>query len=150
MYRSILAIAVACFVGLISVGCNKSRKEYYQSTAPVTTYSVVFVDTFGDEDRIEIINSVAAIFSEMLADYPTTITNNNIEYHVTITNNIVNIRINGNKNFLSWCGDYNECPNLYEAFCRARFGDDHPDRPRWKNKGKQVEEDCKRKSRKNR
>lgn len=151
MYRALLITIVSLLVGFSVTGCSKSRKHYYSSEAPITTHTVVFIDNFTEEDKIEIINSVATIFSQMLEDYPPAVNNTtNIEYNITVTKNEIDILIKGRDKFLSWCGPYNECPNLYEAFCRARFGEDHPDRPKWKNRGRQVEDDCRRNNRRRR
>lgn len=145
MKKYLLALSLLIVIGAQVGGCNNSRKystaPITSDTAPTTTFNIVLIDHFTEEDRQEIIDSISIIFSGLLADYQPVV-NNNINYTVNITLDKVEITINGN-NILTWCGEDNECPELYEAFCRHLLGDDHPDRPRWKNRGRQLSEDCK-------
>lgn len=140
--KNLLSCMVLSLAGLFALGCSDSKSSANTGTAPVTTISVVFVDSFSEKDRLELIASVKATFEALLKDYPG---NTTISYIVNIVNSNIVITINGNK-FLIHCGTDNECPNLYEAFCLKRFGPNHPDRLKWKNRCKQIEDDCKKRN----
>lgn len=120
-----LAFGLSLFlVGASVVGCGSKRKTtYVESAAPVVTYSVTFVDTFSDEDRQELINSVAAIFSQALASVQPTVVNNitnDIDVTITITKNKVGPVINhSHNNILTECGDRgHRLPHLFEQLCK--------------------------------
>lgn len=116
-----LAFGLSLFlVGASVIGCGSKRKTtYVESAAPVVTYSVTFVDNFSDEDRQELIDSVAAIFSQALASTQPTVVNN-IDVNITITKNKVGPVINHNhNNVLTECGEkHRRLPHLFEQLCK--------------------------------
>lgn len=145
--KLMLGIIAILMVAVTNIGCNRSRKYEINDTAPVTTYNVIFVDNVNNNDQQEIIDAVAIIFSGFLADYQPVINNtvnNSTVYNINITLDQVQIVIGNNNSVLTWSGDLNECPELYEALCKCLLGDDHPDKPKWKNRGKQLSDDCKK------
>ena len=138
--RIALSLVVLLLVNFGSLGCSRSKKEYY-SAAPVTTYTVVYVDTFGEQDRTELNNSIATIISALLAEHPS------VTYNVTI--NITNSHIHHNRikngSVLVECGDENSLPGLYEALCELTRGNNR-DKERDKTRDKQLEEENKRRN----
>lgn len=139
--------SLVLFLGLSFGGCSKSRKHYYatSSEAPVVTYTIVFVDTFGKDDRQEIISSISAIFSALLADHEgNTVINNTYNSNISITIDRINggVHIRGDS-ILASCGDDNECPDLYQGLCHQIYGDNSVES---ENRGRQVSEDNRHKN----
>jgi hypothetical protein len=141
-------LSVATVLLLLSnfgMGCGDTKRYYVSGapvtteTCPVTTFTVIYMDNFSEQERQEFLDTIDAIFEAFLEDYPQAVTNN-ITYNITIVNNKVNIKINGNR-ILTWTGDSNEFPDLYEALCTCLLGEDHPDQPMWKNRGQQIAHD---------
>lgn len=127
--------------GLFALGCNESKRTYISGVAPVTTIVVTFLDPIPPNDRDEITEVVNNIYWNVLNDYSTTNTTN---YNVNVVLNIDgDVKMNGNK-FLCEPGKDNECPGLYEAFCEAILGSNHPDKQRWKNRGQQIADEHRR------
>lgn len=126
-YLAILLSTI--LIGVSTVGCGNYKRKHYvtESVSPVLTYSVTFVDNFSEEDRQELLNSVAAIFSQALASVQPTVINNinDIDITITITKNKVGPVINhSHNNILTECGDRgHRLPHLFEQLCK-----------KWKNK----------------
>jgi hypothetical protein len=142
LFLSVLALGAIFGAGISLLGCGDTKKYYISETAPVSTVTIVFLDPFEGSDREEITQVVNNIYYNIVNDYSVV---NNVTVSVVIDIN-GGIKVNGNK-FLCEPGDENECPGLYEAICEGLLGDNHPDKPKWKNKGKQLEDDHKRKNR---
>lgn len=135
----------------LHAGCSESNKSYetapistahISTIAPVTTFSLSFLDSLSAAQKQELFNSINLILQAFLQDYGHTI-NNTFNVVINIVNTEVNITVKGNK-YLVWCGNSNECPNLYEAICTQILGENHPDKHKWKNRCKQIEDDCKK------
>lgn len=113
--KKILAAIVLAAIGITNLGCNKSKKEYVTSTAPVSTVTVVFVDEFDEQDRLELIQEITKLFELVLKDET-----NPTNYTVNVTNTEVNVTAKGNS-VLVWCGKNNECPDLPDTFYDMRY-----------------------------
>jgi len=129
MYKllGVFLAAVLMFTG--AAGCSKSRRTV-NNVAPVSTYSVVYVDMFSAQDRLELTNSIAAILSAIKADNPSVVFN--------ITLNITKLKINNHpkgNNILTSSGSYNECPDLYERLCSLLLSSHDP---KTTNRGRQI------------
>ena len=143
MYKGVLTALLVLGVFFGAAGCNKSRRTVNQ-VAPIATYTVVYIDTFSESDRLELQDSIATILSALKLERPSLTFN--------FTFNITKLHINNHpkgNNILVNCGSDNECPELYERLCRLLLPDFDKDEPRHKNRGKQIEEDNKRRNRKN-
>jgi hypothetical protein len=138
MFNRLLLVAII-FWGVISfgaAGCNKSRRTVL-SAAPITTYTVTFIDNFNERDREELLLSVAAIFSALNSDKPSVVYN----FTITITNTEVNLN-KSHHNILNFSGSENECPGLFTRICE-RLGDNSP---RHRERDRQLCEDNRRRN----
>jgi hypothetical protein len=141
MAKGFLTALMVLGVFLGATGCNKSRRTTVNQVAPVATYSVVYVDTFSEGDRIELRDSIAAILSAIKLDNPSVMFN--------FTFNITKLHINNHpkgRNILVTSGSYNECPELYDRLCQLLLPNYALDAAEHKAKGKQVEADNKRRN----
>jgi hypothetical protein len=120
MKKLLLLLCATAAIAYFVAGCGPTKRKYYYTTetvssAPVVTYNITFVDNFTEEDRLELINSVAAIFSQAIAAIPPTTVNN---VTITITaDKIGPIHHHSHHNVLTEAGDNNECPHLFEQLC---------------------------------
>jgi len=126
-FLGVFLAALLIFSG--AAGCSKSRRTV-NSIAATSTYSVVYVDTFSAQDRLQLTNSIAAILSAIKADNPSVV--------FDITLNITKLKINNHpkgRNILVNCGEYNECPDLYERLCSLLLSSHDP---KHSNRGRQI------------
>jgi len=154
MKKQLLGFATVLVIcAALDAGCSESSKRYEgapittapvtTNIAPITTITVTYWDSLTELQKQELLNTIKLLIQALLEDYPGTITISILNnYIINIINTEVIVTIKGNK-FLVWCGQYNECPNLYEALCLKILGENHPNRHIWKNRGKQIENECK-------
>jgi len=150
MNKALLILCLLSFIGAANLGCSRSKKIITRDTAPVNTYSVTYIDNTDSQNQDELEESIAIIISGLLADFPDI----NVNVTINLTNTVIG-DFNGkghvnNNNILNYCGKFNECPGLYEKlyFCMLGEKKYHDNRDKCKNRGRQLEEDCKKKSKK--
>lgn len=142
MYKvaGLLIAATLMFFG--AAGCSESRRSYVTNVAPTATYSVTYIDSFSSTEQQELRDSIAAILSELRLQNPSVV------FNVTI--NVTKTHINNHpkgRNILAFCGEDNECPDLYDRLCKLLLSDYDKDAKNHKEKGRRVENENRRRNR---